>query len=111
MTTTTKKPTAAELARREAQSKADTGVPEPVEVEVFGETVTVDPVEFKSLSFLNKMTILQDESKSDDDRLSAMMEVLRRLLGPATDRVFDAAGDVENAGEILRILTEAVNPS
>lgn len=42
MATTTKKPTAAELARREAQSKADTGETKEVTVTVDGVTVTLD---------------------------------------------------------------------
>lgn len=49
MTTTkkpaTKKPTAAELARREAQSKKDTGAPQPIHVEVMGIALDVDPTE------------------------------------------------------------------
>ena len=42
--TTKKQPTAAELARREAQSKRDTGAPQPVHVEVMGVALDVDPV-------------------------------------------------------------------
>lgn len=42
MATTTKKPTAAELARREAQSNEDTGAKD-VTVTVDGITVTLDP--------------------------------------------------------------------
>lgn len=49
MTTTkkpaAKKPTAAELARREAQSKKDTGAPQPIHVEVMGISLDVDPTE------------------------------------------------------------------
>lgn len=41
--TTTKKPSAAEMARREAQSKRDTGAPQPVHVEVMGVALDVDP--------------------------------------------------------------------
>lgn len=41
---TTKAPSAAELARREAQSKKDTGAPQPVHVEVMGIALDVDPV-------------------------------------------------------------------
>ena len=40
-----KKPTAAELARREAQSKKDTGAPQPIHVEVMGVALDVDPTE------------------------------------------------------------------
>lgn len=40
-----KKPTAAELARREAQSKKDTGAPQPIHVEVMGIALDVDPTE------------------------------------------------------------------
>lgn len=43
--TTTKKPSAAELARREAQSKADKGGPQPIHVEVMGVSLDVDPTE------------------------------------------------------------------
>ena len=43
--TTTKKPSAAELARREAQSKADQGEPQPIHVEVMGVSLDVDPTE------------------------------------------------------------------
>nr|DAT52165.1 MAG TPA: hypothetical protein [Caudoviricetes sp.]DAW40955.1 MAG TPA: hypothetical protein [Caudoviricetes sp.] len=43
--TTTKKPSAAELARREAQSKADKGEPQPIHVEVMGVSLDVDPTE------------------------------------------------------------------
>lgn len=43
--TTTKKPSAAELARREAQSKADKGEPQPIHVEVKGVSLDVDPTE------------------------------------------------------------------
>lgn len=43
--TTTKKPSAAELARREAQSKADKGEPQPIHVEVMGISLDVDPTE------------------------------------------------------------------
>lgn len=39
-----KAPSAAELARREAQSKKDTGAPQPVHVEVMGIALDVDPV-------------------------------------------------------------------
>lgn len=42
---TTKAPSAAELARREAQSKRDTGAPQPVHVEVMGVALDVDPAE------------------------------------------------------------------
>lgn len=49
MTTTkkpaAKKPSAAELARREAQSKKDTGAPQPIHVEVMGIALDVDPTE------------------------------------------------------------------
>lgn len=41
---TTKAPSAAELARREAQSKKDTGAPQPIHVEVMGIALDVDPV-------------------------------------------------------------------
>lgn len=41
----TKKPSAAELARREAQSKKDTGAPQPIHVEVMGIALNVDPTE------------------------------------------------------------------
>lgn len=41
---TTKAPSAAELARREAQSKKDTGAPRPIHVEVMGIAMDVDPV-------------------------------------------------------------------
>lgn len=43
--TTTKKPSAAELARREAQSKADKGEPQPIHVEMLGVSLDVDPTE------------------------------------------------------------------
>ena len=43
--TTAKKPSAAELARREAQSKADKGEPQPIHVEVLGVSLDVDPTE------------------------------------------------------------------
>lgn len=43
--TTTKKPSAAELARREAQSKVDKGEPRPIHVEVMGVSLDVDPTE------------------------------------------------------------------
>lgn len=43
--TTTKKPSAVELARREAQSKADKGEPQPIHVEVMGVSLDVDPTE------------------------------------------------------------------
>ena len=39
-----KAPSAAELARREAQSKKDTGAPQPIHVEVMGIALDVDPV-------------------------------------------------------------------
>lgn len=45
MATATKKPSAAELARREAQSKADKGEPQPIHVEVMGVALDVDPTE------------------------------------------------------------------
>lgn len=41
---TTKAPSAAELARREAQSKKDTGAPQPIHVEVMGIALDIDPV-------------------------------------------------------------------
>lgn len=41
---TTKAPSAAELARREAQSKKDTGAPQPIHVEVMGIALDVDPM-------------------------------------------------------------------
>lgn len=41
---TTKAPSAAELARREAQAKRDTGAPQPIHVEVMGIALDVDPV-------------------------------------------------------------------
>lgn len=40
----TKAPSAAELARREAQAKRDTGAPQPVHVEVMGIALDVDPM-------------------------------------------------------------------
>lgn len=43
-TTAKKQPSAAELARREAQAKRDTGAPQPVHVEVMGIALDVDPV-------------------------------------------------------------------
>lgn len=43
--TTAKKPSAAELARREAQAKRDTGAPQPVHVEVMGVALDVDPTD------------------------------------------------------------------
>lgn len=43
--TTTKQPSAAELARREAQSKADKGEPQPIHVEAMGVSLDVDPTE------------------------------------------------------------------
>lgn len=39
-----KAPSAAELARREAQAKRDTGAPQPVHVEVMGIALDVDPM-------------------------------------------------------------------
>ena len=44
-TATRKAPSAAELARREAQSKRDTGAPQPVHVEVMGVALDVDPTD------------------------------------------------------------------
>nr|DAF34147.1 MAG TPA: hypothetical protein [Caudoviricetes sp.]DAK01452.1 MAG TPA: hypothetical protein [Caudoviricetes sp.] len=41
----TKAPSAAELARREAQAKRDTGAPQPVHVEVMGVALDVDPTD------------------------------------------------------------------
>ena len=43
--TTKKQPSAAELARREAQAKRDTGAPQPVHVEVMGVALDVDPTD------------------------------------------------------------------
>jgi hypothetical protein len=43
--TTKKQPTAAELARREAQAKRDTGAPQPAHVEVMGVSLDVDPTD------------------------------------------------------------------
>lgn len=43
--TTAKRPSAAELARREAQSKADKGEPQPIHVEVMGVALDVDPTD------------------------------------------------------------------
>lgn len=40
-----KKPTAAELARREAQSKKATGASQPIHIEVMGVPMDVDPTE------------------------------------------------------------------
>lgn len=42
--TTKTRPSAAELARREAQAKRDTGAPQPVHVEVMGIALDVDPM-------------------------------------------------------------------
>ena len=111
MATTTKKPSAAELARREAQSKADTGVPEPVEVGVFGQTVTVDPDVFKRLDMLDDMMTLEDEDADDNEKAKALIRALRALCGPNYRKVFSAAGGIENAQVILTTIQEAVNPS
>ena len=108
---TTRKPSAAEVARREAQSAEDTGKKLTVEVDLFGVKVKIDPDVVRKPRFLAYSMRMSDEQYDDGEKMSAMMHVLEMLLGDNYFPVLDAAGDVENLGTVMEEIMNAVNPS
>lgn len=90
MTTTkkpaAKKPTAAELARREAQSKKDTGAPQPVHVEVMGIALDINPEDLDDYDAM--MALEQNNPRPmlelffpDEDEREAALDSLRDESG------------------------------
>lgn len=103
MATTTKKPTAAELARREAQSKADKGEESPITVTVDGITVTIvgddldDYDRIAALSNGNPQPFLE-LFLPDADARAAALDSLREDSGRLRlSRVVEWIGDVLKA--------------
>lgn len=86
MTATAKKPSAAELARREAQSKADKGKPQPIHVEVMGVALDVDPTEVDDYDAMVSMDNGDFRPMlalliSDEDARQAALDSLREESG------------------------------
>lgn len=81
-----KKPTAAELARREAQSKRATGAPQPIHIEVMGVSLDVDPTEVDDFDAMVSME--QGDHRPmlallipDEDARQAALDSLREESG------------------------------
>ncbi len=81
-----KTPTAAELARREAQSKKATGAPQPIHVEVMGVSLDVDPTEVDDFDAMVSME--QGDHRPmlallipDEDARQAALDSLREESG------------------------------
>lgn len=100
-----KAPSAAELARREAQSKRDTGAPQPVHVEVMGVSLDVDPAEADDFDALvayenNDPRPMLELFFPDEDERKAALDSLRDESGKLrfsttlefVGRVFQALG-------------------
>lgn len=76
----TKHVSQAEAARREAQSRADTG--EAIqEVEVYGVTITVDPRAMRDIEFVEDAMTASDENADSNTQTRALLRLMHRILG------------------------------
>ena len=113
----TKKPSAAELARREAQSAADTGTPVPVDVDINGVTVTVSQDSFDDFETQDALLTANDPDASEEDQLRAVFSVFKRMTGSKRRAVLDALRNDEGrvpsvaVAESLQKMVDAVRPN
>ena len=86
-TTTRKAPSAAEKARREAQSKTDTGAPAPKTIEVKGISLTVAPEDVDDYDAMIAMEggdfrpMLLNLANGSEDRREEILSALREESG------------------------------
>lgn len=112
---TASKVSAAEKARREAQSNADKGVESDVDVDMWGVTVAVSPGLFRELDVVGDIFVTQDEAEPEEERMAAMVRVAMRICGSRWRRVMgalkaanDGHAPLEALGEIVQKAIEGV---
>ncbi|MDU0349231.1 hypothetical protein [Actinomyces sp. MRS3W] len=112
-----KAPSAAEQARREAQSRQDKGETTPVDVDLWGVTVTVDPDMLTDAEIMEWMIISSDEEETDQARLTAQMKATKMLCGGRYRQVIrairaanDGRATIEDTAQILARIMEAISP-
>lgn len=112
-----KAPSAAEQARREAQSKRDKGETSPVNVDLWGVSVTVDPAMLTDAEIMEWMIVSSDEEETDQARVAAQMKATKMLCAGKYRQVIkairaanDGRASIEDAAEILRRIMEAISP-
>lgn len=117
MTTAKKTPSAAELARREAQSAADKGEAQPITVDLWGVEVDLAPERLNDLSYTANLFRMDDASLSDIERTRAALAVAMHMCGDRFDEVVAAyrkahegAAPVSAAGDIIGLFFQAMNP-
>ncbi|WP_115728246.1 hypothetical protein [Actinomyces culturomici] len=120
MTTTTEKknsPSAAELARREAQSATDKGEAQPITVDLWGVEVEIAPEHLNDLTYTVNLVRMDDSSLSDGERTKAGISVAMHMCGDRFDevvaayrRAHEGAAPVSAAGEIIGEFFQAMNP-
>ena len=119
MATTTKKkqPSAAELARREAQAASDRGEPQPITVDLWGVEVELEPEHLNDLSYTANLFRMDDDSLSDGDRTRAALAVAMHMCNGRFDavvaayrRAHEGVAPVSAVGEIVTEFFQAMNP-
>ncbi|QWW20128.1 hypothetical protein I6B53_03255 [Schaalia sp. 19OD2882] len=105
-----KAPSAAELARREAQAQQDTGeASEPVEVDLWGATVTISPSIVNDLGYTFQLLKMEDESEPEAERFKAGLLAVKHMLGADLDRVIAAIRRENNGAAPLSVLQEIMS--
>ncbi|MDY2669769.1 hypothetical protein [Schaalia hyovaginalis] len=119
MTTTTKKktPSAAELARREAQSAADKGESQPITVGLWGVDMTIPQERFNDLSYTANLLRMDDETLDTPVRTKAAVSVAMHMCGGQFDevvaayrRAHEGAAPISACGEIVQEIFTQLNP-
>ena len=101
-----KPPSAAERARREAQSATDAGT---IHADLWGVDVTITHEALTDLEYLVDMSVIEDEATTETDRGRACLRVMRHLCGESLRPVLAAFTQAEGhrpRGEDLRRIIE-----
>lgn len=115
--TSTKRPSAAEQARREAQSAVDRGEVKPLEVSLWGVTVQIPQERFDDLSYTANLLRMDDESLDAGERTKAAVSVAMHMCADKFDEVVAAyrrehegSAPISACGEIVAEIFGQINP-
>lgn len=109
---------AAERARREAQSAQDKTTPDapsPIKVTVVGVDIEIDPAVLSSMEHLTDAVINADETRPRTERAQAAFRLAMRLCGPSWPQVITAVRDtygdtsIEHLEQVLTDLQTALS--
>lgn len=112
-----KKISAAEQARREAQSAQDTGTAVETVVDINGVELSVSKAVLDDFEFQDAMLTASDDEATGEDKARALMVAFKRLAGQKRKDVLNALRDehgrvpIEVIGETTKKIVEAANPN